>query len=133
MQRVNKCHAKAVENNRPARIAHAEIFKALATEPTSNFWVRDDRCAMLFGDFDSVADMVAMTVGQCNMRDTLRCFFKIDAFGARVSIDEWIDQNDRFVRFNTISSVAQPGDFHCSTPCGSIFSFKTDITTVSFG
>jgi hypothetical protein len=62
------------------------------------------------------------------MRGSLGGFLEIDALGTRISIDERINQNDGLIRFNAIGCMAQPGDFHCVSPCGSIFSFKTDIT-----
>ena len=61
--------------------------------------IGDDSRAGLLGDGDSIADMVAVAVGQRDMGDACRGRFDVNALCAGISGEERIDQDDGLFLF----------------------------------
>ena len=116
MKRIHESHGEPPAINRAAMIAWIELaaIDALRTGKAADLGIGHQHGAGLLLDGDRVAEMVAMTVGEQDVGDTLRNLFPTLA-PAWISGQERIDQYPGAAGLDRKGGMAVPCQLHCGS------------------
>ena len=104
-----------------------DVFDALPRRPHADLEIRDQLCTGLLQDFNGIANVIVVTMGQHHMGHSFGNFFCRQLFRKRrISRQERIDQDQCTIDLDLEGRVAVPCQFHVTVSPLSVFADPTN-------